>query len=180
MDSLVNYITQRNGTTIEDVNFSSKCFYASLCMIMSYCDKSYDQASLDKVVADIEPYKGPKSIGNMIVERFPWAQKIFKAHGRLGADFRTAKAYLNIIFPERQVYYLDPGNWEELEKRLQNDIPVMIFTDKGKLTGSGHYIVLTRLISEGIYEAADPWFGNGKRYAKEQLVFNKPYYLVMI
>lgn len=173
----MNYVTQKNGTTVEDVKFSAKCLYASLCMIASYVDPSFDQSKLDQIVAEIEPYKGESSVGNKIVKKFKWADKIFKKGGRLGADFRTAKAYLEDSFPMRSVLYSDPGEWVDLEGWLKQGIPVMIFTN---LTKAGHYIVLKRIISEGIYEAADPWFGDGKKYAKEQLVFGKPYYLVMI
>lgn len=174
------YTSQKNGTTIEDVSFTAKCGYASVNMIGSQFDPSWGPGHLDTVVADIEPYKGPKSIGNMIVERFPWAQKIFREHGRLGADFRTYQQYLISEFPNCNVYYYASGTWEELEKFLNMGNAVMLFTDKGKLTKSGHYIVLKRQTAPGVYESADPWFGDGKIYKRSELVFSKPYFLVML
>ncbi len=173
------YTSQKNGTSVEDVNFTAKCGYASANIIGSQFDPSWGPEHLDTIVADIEPYKGPKSIGNMIVERFPWAQAIFRAHGRLGADFRTYAKYLEMEFPNRVVYYYAGGSWQELEAWLKI-AAVMIFTDKGKLTKSGHYIVLRRATPDGRYYAADPWFGDGKIYKRSELVFKNPYFLVMV
>jgi len=189
------YLDQRKVATTENIPGTSDCGNASWCSMASFFDSSY--GSLEAVaamVADLEPYLGPRGFGNTLVERFSWAKKIFSEGRRIGSDLRAYVEYSMEKFPNLKITHGNPGSWTELDEILIQGYPVMLYTnlagDPKKGTG-GHYIPVWEKIGDG-YKVGDPYGnaltkykdhnGNGIIYPSDFLkskIAGKPYYLAM-
>lgn len=191
----VIYLSQRNVETTENVKGSSDCGYTSWCEMASFMDPSL--GTLKKVaemVADFEPYIGPKGFGNFLVDSFPWADSIFKKQNRIGSDLRSYVEYSKKIFPTAKVTHGNPGSWAEFDEILLQGFPVMLFTflagDIKKGTGA-HFVCVSGK-NDPFYIVQDPWGnamtgyknhdGKDSKYPIEFLrskVGPKPYYLAI-
>jgi hypothetical protein len=189
------YLDQREVATTEGIKGSSDCGNASWCSMASFFDPSYGtlQAVAD-MVADLEPYKGPRGFGNFLVDSLPWAKAISLKGGRIGSDLRAYVEYSKAKFPNLKITHGNPGSFAELDEILLQKYPVMLYTnlagDPKKGTG-GHYIPVWEKVGSG-YKVGDPYGnalthykdhnGNGIIYPSDFLkskIAGRPYYLAM-
>jgi hypothetical protein len=150
----IKYLSQRDVPLTEGIPGSSDCGYTSCCMLFSFFDPSYGSIeAVSKMVADLEPYKGPESFGNTLVKKFPWAKAIFSKGNRIGSDLRAYVELGRATFPNLKTIHGNPGSWAELDEILAQGFPVLLFTS---LSGSGHYILVVSK-DDVSYTVKDPW-----------------------